>query len=301
MFQNTIPKMKHPPGIPLCAKRRAIIMKEISLADGTVFPLFVFPLLEQCGAVKHGFTTRFGGVSEGIFSTLNFSFSRGDRREAVEENYRRLAEALSVDYGSFVLSDQTHTTNVIRVRKEDAGNGIVFGQKYQDVDGMVTNEKEVTLITFHADCVPLYFADPVHHAIGLSHSGWRGTAGRIGKVTLDKMHREFGTRPSDVFCAIGPSICRNCYEVGEDVAEKFREEFSETKEILIDKGNGKYLLDLWKANEIVLLEAGVPSGHLAVTQICTCCHPEVLFSHRASRGKRGNLAAVMALGDERRF
>lgn len=284
MVQNTIPEIK-----------------EIALRDNTIFPVLVFPMLEQCGMVKHGFTTRLGGVSEGIFSTLNFSFSRGDQREAVEENYRRLAEALSVDYESFVLSDQTHTTNVIRVGKEDAGNGILYSQKYRDVDGMVTNEKEVTLITFHADCVPLYFVDPKHHAIGLSHSGWRGTAGRIGKATLDKMHREFGTVPSDVLCAVGPSICQNCYEVGEDVAEKFREEFSDTREILMDKGNGKYQLNLWKANEIVLLEAGVLSDHLAVTQICTCCHPKILFSHRASRGKRGNLAAVMALDCERRF
>lgn len=258
-------------------------------------PLLIFPQLKECGIVKHGFTTRLGGVSEGIFSTLNLSFSRGDERSHVEENYRRLAEALGVRYESFVLSDQTHTTNVIRVGREDAGNGILYEQKYKDVDGMVTNEEGVTLVTFHADCVPLYFVDPRHHAIGLSHSGWRGTVERMGEATLTKMRDEFGTNPSDVLCAIGPSICQNCYEVGEDVAEKFREAFSDEKDLVTEKGNGKYRLDLWRANEVLLLEAGVLQEHLSVTKLCTCCHPELLFSHRASMGKRGNLAAVMAL------
>ena len=160
------------------------ILKHISIREELEVPLFTFPLLEETGIVRHCFTTRLGGVSEGIFSTMNLSFSRGDKKEAVEENYKRLAEALSVEYDSFVCSNQTHTTNVIRVGKEDVeGCGVFCGaaqntreEKYQDVDGMVTNEAGVTLITYYADCVPLYFADPVHHAIGLSHSGWRGTA-----------------------------------------------------------------------------------------------------------------------------
>lgn len=271
-------------------------LQKISLQQGQEMPLFTYPILEQTGIVKHGFTTRLGGVSEGIFSTLNLSFTRGDKREAVEENYRRLAEALEVEYGSFVFSDQTHTTNVIRVGKEDAGNGILRERRYSDVDGMITNEADVTLVTFYADCVPLYFVDPVHRAIGLSHSGWRGTVGRMGKVTLEKMQQEFGTNPADVICAIGPSICQDCYEVSEDVAEAFAKEFAGREgEILINKGNGKYQLDLWKANEIVLTEAGVLLEHLSVTNFCTCCNPKLLFSHRASQGKRGNLAAVMAL------
>ena len=161
---------------------------------------------------------------------------------------------------------------------------------------MVTNEPGVTLITYYADCVPLYFVDPVHRAIGLSHSGWRGTAARMGKVTLEKMKQEFSTKPKDVICAIGPSICRKCYEVSEDVAQVFQKEFAgREEEILVNKGEGKYLLDLWKANEIVLTEAGVLSSHLTVTEVCTCCNPDLLFSHRASQGKRGNLAAVLAL------
>ncbi len=295
MFENerkilTTIKYKNP------AAGRIPRLRRIVTEAGIEIPLLSFPLFEQTGMVKHGFTTRLGGVSEGIFSALNLSFTRGDKREAVEENYRRLAEALEVEYGSFVCSDQTHTTNVLRVGREDAGNGVLRERKYTDIDGLITNEEGVTLITFYADCVPLYFADPVHRAIGLSHSGWRGTAGRMGKVTLEKMQKEFGTNPADVICAIGPSICQNCYEVSEDVAEAFRREFAgREEEILINKGNGKYQLDLWKANEIVLTEAGILPEHLEVTNICTCCNPKLLFSHRASQGKRGNLAAVLAL------
>lgn len=277
-------------------------LKQIPLKNGDGLPLFSYPVLEQTGIVTHGFTTRLGGVSEGIFSTLNLSFTRGDRRESVEENYRRLAEAIDVEYGSFVFSDQTHTTNVIRVGKEDAGNGILRKRQYSDVDGMITNETGVTLVTFYADCVPLYFVDPKHKAIGLSHSGWRGTVKRMGQVTLDAMHREFGTEPPDVICAIGPSICQDCYEISEDVAVEFKKEFAgRGDDILIEKGNGKYQLNLWKANEIVLLDAGIKKEHLAVTNVCTCCNPRLLFSHRASQGKRGNLAAVMAILDEKRI
>ena len=271
-------------------------LKHILLEDQIDFPLFYYEKLEQTGMVKHGFTTRAGGVSEGIFSSLNLSFTRGDREEAVRENYRRLAKALQVDDGSFVSSDQTHTTNVLRVGKEDICHGSFSERKYTDIDGLITNESGVTLITFYADCVPLYFVDPVHHAIGLSHSGWRGTVGRMGKVTIDKMQQEFGTKPSEIICAIGPSICQDCYEVSEDVAEAFCTEFAGRKnEILIDKGNGKYQLDLWRANEIVLEEAGVLKEHISITNVCTCCNPKLLFSHRASHGKRGNLAAVLAL------
>ena len=217
-------------------------------------------------------------------------------KESVEENYRRIAEAMGVPYEKIVCSDQTHTTNVRVVTQADAGTGIIRPKDYTDVDGLITNVSEITLATFYADCVPLYFVDPVHHAIGLSHSGWRGTVARMGKCTLEAMRREYGTKAADVYCAIGPSICQDCYEVSEDVAVQFEEAFSgHESEILLNKGNGKYQLDLWKANEIVLLEAGVKPEHLAVTDVCTCCNPELLFSHRASHGKRGNLGAFLCL------
>lgn len=126
-----------------------------------------------------------------------------------------------------VTSDQTHTTNVRVVTEEDRGNGITKPRPYTDVDGMITNVPGLVLATFYADCVPLFFIDPVHRAVGLSHSGWRGTVGKIGKVTVEKMTEEFQTDPSELYAAIGPSICQDCYEVSEDVIDQFREAFEE--------------------------------------------------------------------------
>lgn len=271
---------------------------EIKGLDGNTqsLPLLHYPLLENTGIVEHCFTTRLGGVSEDIYSTLNFSFTRGDKEEAVLENYRRVAEVFGKSVDDFVCTDQTHTTVVRLVGREERGYGVTKKRPYTDVDGLITNEPGVILSTFYADCVPLYFVDPVNKAIGLSHSGWRGTVGRMGQKTLEAMAEAFGTNPADVYGAVGPSICQDCYEISEDVAEHFYKEFSgHGDEILVNKGNGKYQLDLWKTNEIVLLEAGVLPEHMAVTNVCTCCNADVLFSHRASMGKRGNLAAFLML------
>ena len=279
-------------------KQPSPVWRTASLASGE-FPYLSYPLLEQTGMVKHCFTTRLGGVSEGIFESLNLSFSRGDQRAAVEENFQRVAQALGTEYGNFVFTDQTHTVNVRRVGIEDAGKGLTRARGYSDVDGLITNEPGLVLSTFYADCVPLYFIDTKKRAIGLSHSGWRGTVRRMGRVTLETMRREFGTLPEDVICAIGPSICQDCYEVSEDVAEEFNREFSShSGEILVNKGYGKYQLDLWRANEMILLEAGIKPEHLSVTDLCTCCNDKILFSHRASQGKRGNLGAFLCLKPE---
>ena len=279
--------------------KQVLCLREYEIAEGITVPVFQFPLLEETGLVKHGFTTRRGGVSQGIFSNMNLSFTRGDDEAAVQENFRRAAAAIGITCESIVCSDQTHTTNVLKVTKEDAGSGVIRKRSYADIDGMITNEPGVTLATFYADCVPLYFVDPVHHAIGLSHSGWKGTVARMGKVTIEAMQKEFGTKPEDLFCAIGPSICQDCYEVSADVAEAFLAEFAGFKDqILIKKSEEKYQLDLWKTNEIILVEAGVLPEKLAVTNICTCCNPNLLFSHRASHGQRGNLGAFLALKEQ---
>lgn len=256
-----------------------------------------YPLLEETETVVHGFTTRLGGVSKGVCSSMNLSFSRGDEETAVYENYRRIADAVGFPYESIVCSDQTHTTNVRKVGKDDRGKGLLFSRNYHDVDGLITNEPEVTLATFYADCVPLYLVDPVKKAIGLSHSGWRGTVGKIGKVTVEAMEREFGSRPEDILTAIGPSICQECYEVSEDVAEEFRKIYPREiwNTLLWDKGNGKYQLNLWEACRRNFLEAGILPEHIVLPEICTCCNPDFLFSHRASQGKRGNLAAFLML------
>ena len=270
-----------------------------------------FDLLEKTNVVTHMISTRVGGVSQGIFSSMNYSYNRGDEKCAVDENYRRTAEIFGKTPEAFVCSDQTHTVNVRKVTRQDLGKGVVFPKDYADIDGLVTNEPGLILSTFYADCVPLLFVDPVHRAIGCSHSGWRGTAGEMGRVTVERMQAEYGSRPEDIYAAIGPSICQDCYEVSQDVAEVFLELLSEPRfekivgekgsilwqEICYQKENGKYQLNLWKVNEAILLGAGILTGHLAVTDLCTCCNPGVLFSHRASNGKRGNIGAFLMLNE----
>lgn len=262
-------------------------------------PYIQFKNLSATGIVKHGFSTRKGGVSTGIFSSMNLNFKRGDDPDAVMENYRRMAAALNMRVEDMVLSDQTHTTNVRVITEEDRGKGILKPQDYSDVDGMITNVPGIVLVTSYADCVPLYFVDPVRKAIGLSHSGWKGTVGHIGQKTVWKMHEVYGSEAKDIVAAIGPSICQSCYEVSDDVAEAFRANFTadEAADILLDKGNGKYQLDLWKANWYVLTDAGILPEHLSVTDLCTACHPDLLWSHRKTNGQRGGLSAFLSLID----
>ena len=262
-------------------------------------PYIQFKNLSATGIVKHGFSTRKGGVSTGIFSSMNLNFKRGDDPDAVLENYRRMAAALNMRVEDMVLSDQTHTTNVRVITEEDRGKGILRPQDYSDVDGMITNVPGIVLVTSYADCVPLYFVDPVRKAIGLSHSGWKGTVGYIGQKTVEKMHEVYGSEPKDIVAAIGPSICQSCYEVSDDVAEAFRANFTadEAADILLDKGNGKYQLDLWTANWYVLTDAGILPEHLSVTDLCTACHPDLLWSHRKTNGQRGGLSAFLSLID----
>lgn len=268
----------------------------IRIREKNGIPYLTYPLLEGCGGYVHGFSTRLGGVSEGIYKSMNLSFTRGDEEAAVRENFKRIAAAIGFPCENIICSDQTHTTNVRVVTERDRGNGITREKEFYDTDGLVTNVPGLVLATFYADCVPLFFIDPIHRAIGLSHSGWRGTVERMGEKTLRVMAEAFGTRPEDVFTAIGPSICADCYEVSQDVADAFMEAFAqEAGQLLYPKGNGKYQLDLWKANELVLLHAGIIPAHLAVTDICTCCNPDLLFSHRASQGKRGNLGAFLSI------
>lgn len=254
-------------------------------------PFLSYPMLEETGIVHHGFSTKLGGVSKGCWATMNISTTRGDDPEDVEENQRRIARAIGVKPEDMTFTNQTHTTNVAVVRAEDKGS------RFMETDGMITNVPGICLVTFYADCVPLLFLDPVKKVVASSHSGWRGTVNRMGQVTVEKMQKEFGCDPKNILACVGPSICQECYEVSEDVIDMFRANFRESEydRLFYAKENGKFQLDLWKANELVLTDAGIRPEHMAVTNVCTCCNPELLFSHRASKGKRGNLAAFIAL------
>ncbi len=276
---------------------RELEEREFANRDGSVLPSLYFPALEQDGIAVNMVSTRLGGVSKEQFSSMNLTTGRGDSRENVLENLSRIAAAFGTDLQHCVCSHQVHETNVRRVGAEDAGMGVLRPSEWKSADGIVTNEPGLLLATFYADCVPLLFVDPVKRAAGASHSGWRGTVGRIGAATVRRMQEEFGSDPADILVGIGPSICADHYEVSEDVAEEFRREFPGREEALLSyRGNpGHFQLNLWEACRITLLEAGVTPEHIHVTDICTACNPEVLFSHRASAGKRGNFGAFVML------
>jgi YfiH family protein len=273
-----------------------------------------FPALSQFPFLKHGFSTRLGGVSSGILSTMNLCSDSGpyqDTAENVQENYRRMAEALDVEVHSMVISQQVHKTNIRRVTKEDCGKGLFLPRDYDEIDGLITNQPNITLVTKYADCVPLYFVDPVKKAIGLTHSGWRGTVAGIGRITVEEMRNAYDCRPEDIIAVIGPSICRNCFEIGEDVAMEFKKAFPQNIENILfsiekpsDQAtsdeitlpqNRKYLCDLWRANQSVLLQAGLQEEHIHISGVCTSCNSELLFSHRKTQGMRGSLAAFLSL------
>lgn len=260
-------------------------------------PYFSFPKLESIPFIRHGFSTRLGGVSSGMFKTLNLSYHRGDEKEDVTENYRRICKSIGMRQEDIVFSDQVHDTKIHVARKEDCQGTEYGNRKLSQTDGLITNEKHVVLCTSYADCVPLFFVDIRNKAIGASHSGWKGTVGKIGAKTVKKMGQEFGTKPEDLYCVIGPSICAGCYEVSGDVIEKIEEKFLEyvRKQCIFPKENGKYQLDLWMLNKMILMEAGVPESQIAVSNVCTCCNHTLLFSHRASGGKRGNLCGFISL------
>ena len=258
---------------------------------------YSFPSFDKLGFVKHGFSTRLGGVSEGIFASMNLGFNRGDNDAAVTENYRRMCEAIGVHAEDVVMSAQTHTTNIVNIAAADRGRGITRERGYTDVDGLITDEPNVVLCTHYADCVPLFFVDPVRRVIATSHGGWRGTVGGIAQKTVQRMVSDYGCCSENILAGIGPSIGKCCFEVGAPVYNEFAKlAFFKDTCFTADDG-GKYHIDLWEVNRRFLLNSGVKENNITVTDLCTRCHPDVLWSHRHTGGQRGSLAAFIALAE----
>ena len=275
-------------------------IKDYKSGNHTV-PLIESPLLQEIRGLRHGFSTRKGGVSKEHLSSLNLGFNLGDEREKVLENFRILGSLFEAKPEDFVLTQQTHSINVRRVGKEDRGRGIFREREYTDVDALITNEEDVILTAFSADCVPILFYDKGHRAIASCHSGWRGTHGRILARVIEAMQREFSSKPEEIYIAIGPSICKNCYEVSEDVGEAFLEAFpalsEETKNASpIERvSEEKFHIDLWELNRIIALEAFIPPENISISGYCTMERPDLFFSHRYSQGRRGVQGAFISL------
>lgn len=253
-----------------------------------------FPKLIAAGLTKHAFSTRIGGVSEGDFASMNMSFSRGDKKENVLENYKRLSEAVGIDPKTIVLSHQTHTNNVLCVNESHIGIGITK-PRFEDIDGLITDKENVALVTQYADCTPLLFFDKKNRVIASSHSGWRGTVQQIGRVTVNKMVSEYGSDPRDIIVAIGPVICKSCYEVDTPVYNEFKKLDLELDRIFERVDSEHFLLDLREANRQILIKSGIRDENIDICDICTACNSEEMYSHRVLGDKRGNLCAIISL------
>ena len=217
-------------------KTTYIDMVDIS-GNGDVVPVIRYRTFDTYKDIVHGFSTRLGGVSKEHLSSMNLSFSRGDDQENVLENHRRFAKAVGYNSERLVFSDQVHDVNIYIVKEEDAGKGIIKESDIKNIDGLVTNVKNIPLITFYADCVPLFFYDKVNKVVGLAHSGWKGTVGNIANEMIKTMINQYGSNSDNIVVAIGPSICMDCYEISEDVAIKFEAKYTdeELKNMLLNK------------------------------------------------------------------
>lgn len=253
---------------------------------------YIISSFEETGLVRHGFSTREGGVSEGCYSSMNFRFNCSDTHENVLKNFEIMSDVLGMEYKDLVISKQVHEDIVRDVTKRDCGNGIVRDNEYKSADALITCERNVPIFTSYADCVPLFFLDRKQGVIALAHSGWRGTVKRIGQKTIQKMKNDYGSKSDDILTAIGPSIQEDHFEVGDEVAEIFIKEFGEDTAV---KYGEHFHVNMQKAIKKQFLEEGISEENIDDSGICTFCNSSLLFSHRKTNGKRGNLGAFLEL------
>lgn len=267
-----------------------------NIRDGVLY--FTFPAFEKYDFITHAFSSRLGGVSQGIYESMNLGFNTGDSYDNVLQNYGALCKALSINRDDLVLSDQQHDIKIMRVEEVDKGKGITKSKDYSCIDGLVTNKPGIPLVTFYADCVPLFFLDPVKKVVGMAHSGWKGTVNKIGKEMICKFVSDYRCNIGDILVGIGPSIGPCCYEVDEAVCQQFGKlDYVNSTASIKPQGNGKYIIDLWEVNKTLLISEGIKHQNITVTDLCTKCNKDIFFSHRGHSGKRGSLVGIIQLLD----
>lgn len=236
----------------------------------------------------HAVLTRRGGVSKPPFDSLNTGGTVGDDPDAVLENHRLIYRKLGFPFESRFDVWQVHGTCILPA---DAPRPMAV--PHPKADGILTDRTGITLFMRFADCVPILFYDTRKRVIGIAHAGWQGTSQKIVGLAVAAMVERYATNPRDILAAIGPSICQKCYPVGSEVYHAFQEGFgTEAEQFFIQTDSGHYL-DLWHANQFVLRKAGV--NHIETAGLCTACHPEDWYSHRAENGKTGRFGVIMAL------
>ncbi len=244
---------------------------------------------ELLDGIVHGFTTKCGGFSHGKIEGLNLGFRCGDDAENVKRNYRAAAEDLAIPYGAIVAAKQTHSVNIRIVTEEDKGKGVSRVSDIEETDGLVTDCKNIPLVVFYADCVPILLADTKNAVVAAVHSGWRGTVGSIAQNAVKIMCEQFGSKTGDIKAVIGPSIGPCCFEVGSEVAEHF------DSELVRSLDNGKFTVDLWEANRRILMQCGVLPQNIDVFEMCTVCNNDILYSYRSHGEKTGRMGAFIML------
>jgi YfiH family protein len=253
--------------------------------------------------LKVGFTSRSGGTSTAPFHSLNLGLHVADAEEDVISNRERLADAVRLPIGSWVYAEQVHGNEVKLLTLSDRGKGIHSRESaIQAKDAFITQEPDICIAALFADCVPLYFYDPIHQAIGLAHAGWKGTVQEIAAATVYGMQQHFNSKPHEIKAAIGPSIGICCFEVDEVVMNKVWELFSRDmmekdgdKPLFHEKENGKFMLNLQEMNRQIMIKAGILPSHIEVSDYCTSCRTDLFFSHRKENGKTGRMVAWIGL------
>jgi len=237
----------------------------------------------------HAFTTRAGGVSSGIYKSLNLAQKAGDDIANVKENYSRLCSALNISPDDLICSTQVHGTNIRKVTRHDCG--LLLQTNPHKADGLITESPHAALMVFTADCVPILLYDPVKKAAGAVHAGWRGTVADIAGITIENMVNSFGCSPADIKAAIGPCISKCCFETDSDVSDAIKSALGQDASNCFTKKDNKYMIDLKEANRILLSRAGLTD--IAVSDECTSCLPDKYWSHRKTKGERGTQAAII--------
>jgi YfiH family protein len=243
----------------------------------------------------HCFTTRIGGVSQNEYSSLNLGINKKDSIENVRENYRKICNAINVDINSLVMSKQVHGKNLMKIYEYDDLRDIKEGLSAETFDGFITNKKGITLVTFYADCVPVFFYDSRNKVIALAHSGWRSTVKKIAGEIVSDMVNKFNCSAFNIEVAIGPSIGKCCFEIGEDAYKEFKTEFLNLDKYCDMTGEGKWHVNLQEIIRDTLLEQGILEENIFISGICTQCNKEMFFSYRGDNGKTGSMAAFMQL------
>ncbi|HZK02449.1 MAG TPA: peptidoglycan editing factor PgeF [Anaerovoracaceae bacterium] len=269
-------------------------MKNWKWENNFGIPFITIPAWRQKG-VEIAFTTRRGGFSSVPYHSLNLGLHVGDKQENVINNRQQLLKIFGGHLNQMVCCQQVHGNIVKVVEKSHSGSGAKeYGTALEGIDGMICNTAGIFLTTFYADCLPVYLFDPIEMAIGIAHSGWKGTIKRIAGNMVAKMAEQYSSRPENLQVFFGPGIGACCFEIQSDLVQKVNAEFGHIDDIIIRDERG-YKWDLIETNRIILRQEGIKPENIYVCDICTSCNPEIFYSYRSEKGKTGRMGAIMGL------